>query len=142
MSTTTFICLGAFGAAGLMALAFGLRYLVTREFMPYHAAVLGESWTSLQPRLQSIILGMLKVAGAGLLGYGVALLWLLLPLGRGEAWAAWAALSVSVVVVAPVLHVVLWLRRIAPGAATPVRPTLAVLVLVAIGTIASFAGRP
>jgi hypothetical protein len=38
-----------------------------------------------QPRLQSIILGMLKVAGGGPLGYGVALLWLLLPLQRGEA---------------------------------------------------------
>lgn len=134
--------LGAFGVAGLLALAFGVRYLVTREFMPYHAAVLGRPWSALEPRLQSIILGMLKVAGAGLLGYGVALLWLLLPLGRGEAWAAWAALSVSLVVIAPVLSVVLWLRRIAPDAKTPVAPTVAVLVLVVAGAIDFFVGRP
>lgn len=134
------VSLCAFGLAGLLALAFGVRYLVTREFMPYHAAVLGKPWSSLEPRLQAIILGMLKVAAGGLLGYGVALLWLLLPLWRGEAWAAWAALSVSLVVVAPILYVVLWLRGIAPGAKTPVAPTLAVLVL-AIAGAAVFLAR-
>ena len=96
-----FLSLGAFGISGLLALAFGMRYLLTREFMPYHAAVLGRPWSELEPRLQSIILGMLKVAGGGLLGYGVALLWLLVPLNRGEMWAVWAAATVSLVVVLP-----------------------------------------
>lgn len=126
----------AFGLAALLALAFGLRYVLTREFMPYHATVLGKPWSQLEPRLQSIILGMLKVAGGGLLGYGVALLCLLLPLQRGDAWAPWAALAVSLAVVAPTLYVVLWLRRIEPSAKTPVLPVLAVLVLVAVGTAA------
>src|SRR5688572_16453802 len=98
--------------------------------MPYHATVLGKSWAALEPRLQLIILGMLKVAGGGLLGYGVALLWLLLPLQRQEAWAAWAALTVSLVVVGPILYVVVWLRRIEPAAKTPLVPCLVVLVLV------------
>jgi len=48
--------------AAVLALAFGARYLLTKAFMPYHAAVLGKSWAVLEPRLQSIILGMLKVA--------------------------------------------------------------------------------
>lgn len=134
-----YVSLGAFGLAGLLGFAFGLRYVLTREFMPYHAAVLGKPWAALEPRLQAIILGMLKVAGGGLLGYGAALLWLLVPLSRGEAWAAWAALSISVVVDAPILYVVLWLRRIAPGAKTPVGPTIAVLALSVVGTIAFFA---
>lgn len=134
-----FISLGAFGLAGLLSLAFGVRYVLTREFMPYHAAVLGKPWGSLEPQLQAIILGMLKVAGGGLLGYGVALLWLLLPLGRGEAWAAWAALSISLVVSAPILYVVLWLRRISPAARTPVGPTIAVLALSIAGAVAFFA---
>lgn len=125
--------LTAFGLAALLALAFGTRYVFTREFMPYHATVLGRQWPALEPRLQFIILGMLKVAGGGLLGYGVALLWLLLPLQRGEAWAAWAALTVSLVVVAPILYVVVWLRRIEPAARTPLAPSVAVLALVAIG---------
>lgn len=133
----------AFGLAGLLALAFGLRYLFTREFMPYHAAVLGKPWTRLEPRLQAIILGMLRVAGGGLLGFGCTLWWLLLPLQRGEAWAVWAALTISLVVSAPILYVVVWLRGVSPGAKTPVIPTVAVMVLAVVGTLAFFAGgRP
>ena len=132
------LSLAAFGLAALLALAFGVRYVFTREFMPYHATVLGKPWAALEPRLQSIILGMLKVAGGGLLGYGVALLWLLLPLQRGEAWAAWAALTVSLAVVVPILFTVVWLRRIEPAARTPLVPSLVVLVLVVAGTAAFF----
>jgi hypothetical protein len=123
--------------AALLALAFGVRYVFTREFMPYHATVLGKPWASLELRLQLIILGMLKVAGGGLLGYGVALLWLLLPLQRQEAWAVWAALTVSLAVVVPILYVVVWLRRIEPAAKTPLGPCLAVLALVVAGSVAS-----
>jgi hypothetical protein len=133
------LSLGAFALAGLLALAFGLRYLITRQFMPYHADVLGRAWSSLEQRLQFVVLGMLKVAGAGLLGYGLALLWLLVPLSRGELWAVWAAATVSLAVVLPVLYVVVWLRRVSPGAATPVAPTLAVLVLVLVGTVSFLA---
>ena len=113
--------------------------MLTKTFMPYHAAVLDKPWTALEPRLQTIILGMLKVAGGGLLGYGVALLWLLLPLQRGEAWAAWAALTVSLVVIGPILYVVVWLRRFEPKARTPIVPTLVVLGLVIVATVLSLA---
>ena len=133
------VALVALVLAALLALAFGARYLLTKAFMPYHAAVLGKSWPALEPRLQIIILGMLKVAGAGLLGYGVSLLWLLLPIQRGEAWAAWAALTVSLAVVGPILYVVVSLRRIEPNAKTPIVPTLVVFMLVMVGTIASLA---
>ena len=125
--------------AAVLALVFGARYVLTRTFMPYHAAVLGKSWPTLEPRLQTIILGMLRVAGGGLLGYGVALLWLLLPLQRGEAWAAWAALTVSLAVVGPGLFVVVWLRRFEPIARTPIIPTLVVLGLVILATVLSLA---
>ena len=135
------VSLCAFGLAGLLALAFGVRYLVTREFMPYHATVLGKPWAGLEPRLQAIILGMLKVAGSGLVGCGLSLLWLLLPLQRGEAWAAWAAITIFVAATGPILYVVLWLRRVSPGARTPVIPTLVAIALVVVGGVAFFAGR-
>ena len=131
------LSVAAFGLAALLALAFGARYVFTREFMHYHATVLGRPWASLEPRLQFIILGMLKVAGGGLLGYGLALLWLLLPLQQGEAWAVWAALTVSLVVLVPILYVVVWLRRIESTANTPLLPSLVVLALVLAGTVAS-----
>jgi hypothetical protein len=130
------LSLASFGLAALLALAFGVRYVLARQFMPYHATVLGRPWASLEPRLQFIILGMLKVAGGGLLGYGAALLWLLLPLRRGESWAVWAALTVSLAVCAPILYAVVWLRRIEPSARTPLVPSLAVLALVLAGSAA------
>jgi hypothetical protein len=131
------LALSAFGLAAALALAFGVRYVLTRQFMPYHAAVLGKPWPQLDARLQSIILGILKVAGGGLLGYGIALLWLLLPLQRGETWAAWAAFTISLAVLSPILFTVVWLRRIEPNAKTPIVPTLIVLALVVVGTITS-----
>ena len=136
MSTVAFVALLL---AAVLALAFGARYVLTKTFMPYHAAVLGKSWPALEPRLQIIILGMLKVAGGGLLGYGLSLLWLLLPLQRGEAWAAWAALTVSLVAIGPILYVVIWLRRFEPAARTPIVPTLVVLGLVIVATVSSLA---
>jgi hypothetical protein len=128
--------LAVFGLAALLALAFGVRYVFTRQFMPYHATVLGKPWASLEPRLQFIIVGMLKVAGGGLLGYGVAMLWLLLPVQREEAWAVWAVLTMSLVVVVPILYTVVWLRRIEPTAKTPVVPCVVVLALVLAGAAA------
>ena len=136
-----YLSLSAFALAGLLAVAFGLRYLGTREFMPYHATVAGKPWSAIEPPLQAVILGMLRVCGSGLLGCGIALLWLLLPLQRGETWAAWAALTSNLATTLPILYVVTWLRRIEPGAKTPVVPTVAAIVLVCAGTLAFFLAR-
>lgn len=119
--------------AGLIAIAFGVRYILTKQFMPYHEAVSGRSWDSLEPRLQAIILGMLKVAGGGFLGYGAALLWLLVPLSEGASWGPWAVITISIASIAPVLYVVLWLRRIQSTAKTPVVPTIVALSLAVVG---------
>jgi hypothetical protein len=61
----------------------------------------------------------------------------MLPIQRGESWAVWAALTVSLVVVVPILHVVVRLRRIEPAAKTPVVPCVVVLALVLAGSVAS-----
>jgi hypothetical protein len=119
--------------AALLPLAFGFRYLRTREFMPYHAAAASTNWDELGLGVQTIILGMLRIVGGGLISYGIALLWLLLPLGRGEPWAVWAILTISLAWIGPTLYVTLMLRKFQPKANTPVVPTLACLVLVLAG---------
>ncbi len=124
--------------AALLSIFFGVRYFLTREFMPYHAVVAGRSWAELDIGLQTVILGMLKIVGGGLTTYGLALLWLLWPLGRHEIWAAWAALSITATAVLPSLYVTLSLRRFAPSARTPVLPAVVVLALASIGAAASF----
>jgi hypothetical protein len=124
-------------AAGV-SLLFGVRYLFTQSFMPYHAVVSGKAWAELERGMQAAILGMLRVAAGGFLAYGLALLWLALPLNRGELWAAWAALTITLGLCLPVLYVTLGLRRFAPAAKPPVAAPLVVMVLVLTSVGAAF----
>ena len=119
------------------SVAFGFRYLLAREYMPYHAQVSQSSWVELPKRLQAVILGMLKVVAAGLFAFGIALGWLTLPLSRGESWATWATWAILSVVLVNgfiTVYVTVTLRRIEPTAKTPVAAvaTSVVLVLVAL----------
>lgn len=131
------LALALIGLSAAFTLAMGVRYITARQFMPYHATVVGKPWTELDLRLQSFIRGLLKVSGGGLLGYGFALLWLLLPLQRGEEWAAWAALTISAAMLSPMLFTAAWLRRIEPSAKTPIVPTFIILALVVTGAVVS-----
>jgi len=124
--------------AGLISIAFGIRYFLAREYMPYHAVVAGRPWAGLEPGLRTIILGMLKILAGGFMTYGVALLWLLIPLNRGERWAAWAAITLTLATVLPTLYVTIALRRAAPAARTPIVPALVVLLLALAGAGLSF----
>jgi len=123
--------------AAIISIVFGIRYLTARQFMGYHAVISGKAWTDLERGMQVAILGMLKVCGAGFLMYGVALLWLLYPLSRGETWAAWAILTSALAMLVPILLITIWLRRFEPKARTPVIPSALVLLLVVGGATAS-----
>jgi hypothetical protein len=125
--------------AALVSILFGVRYLLTKQFMGYHAVIAGKPWAEIDRGMQTAILGMLKVCGAGFLAYGASLLWLLLPLNRGESWAAWALLSSAGTMLVPILYVTIWLRRFEPKAKTPVVPTVVVLLLVLVGAGAALA---
>jgi len=124
--------------AALLSIAFGIRYLFTKTFMPYHATVAGQPWSELTPGLQTVILGMLRILGGGFNTYGLALLWLLLPLSRNEAWASWAALTLTLAAVLPTLYVTVYLRRFAPTAKTPIAPASIALALGVVGSCVSF----
>jgi len=124
--------------AALLALFFGVRYLTTTEFMPYHAVVAGKSWAQLEPGVQTIILGMLTIIGGGFISFAAGVLWLFVPLKRGEGWARWAILTMTAASIVPTLYVTIALRRFAPQAETPVGPAALVLVLIVIGVGLSF----
>lgn len=124
--------------AALLAIFLGIGYLNTQEFMPYDAVVAGKSWVQLEPGVQTIILGMLTIIGGGFISYGCGVLWLFLPLNRGEAWSRWAILTLTVASIVPTLSVTITLRRFAPQAETPVVPAALVLALVLVGVGLSF----
>jgi hypothetical protein len=117
------------------SVAFGLRYLLTKEYMPYHAQVSQSSWAEIPTRLQAVILGMLKVVAAGLIALGIALGWLTLPLSRGESWATWAILSVVLVNGLITIYVTVTLRKVEPTAKTPVAAAASSVALVMVALL-------
>jgi len=132
----TAVLLVAFGG-----ILFGVRYMRREEYLPYHADVAGKSWNELDPGVQAIILGMLKIIGAGFATLGVTLLWLCFALHEGARWAPWAILTISAVALGPMLYVATKLRAFRPEAQTPVRPTVAMMVLIVVGVGLSLLAR-
>ncbi|RBP18183.1 hypothetical protein DFR50_101127 [Roseiarcus fermentans] len=124
----------ALAVAALLGVAMGMKYLTTPAFMPYHAAVVGKTWAEIDPLMQAIVLGMLRVVAGGFLALGVAIGWLTLALAQGAAWAPWAILTTAAAGLGPALYVSLKLRSVRPEAKTPVVPTVAAIVLIVVGT--------
>ena len=89
------LALAAVLLVALAGIVFGVRYMRREAFLPYHAAVAGKSWAGLDPGVQVVILGMLKIIGGGFATLGVTLLWLCLALHEGARWAPWAILTIS-----------------------------------------------
>ena len=127
------LALAAVLLVALGGILFGVRYMRREAYLPYHADVAGKSWNELDPGVQVIILGMLKIVGAGFATLGVTLLWLCFALHEGARWAPWAILTISAVELGPMLYVAMRLRAFRPDAQTPVRPTLAMMVLIVAG---------
>jgi ABC-type polysaccharide/polyol phosphate export permease len=121
------------GLAGLIAIFFGFKYLLAREYMPYHATVVGRPWEQLEPGVQAVIIGMYRIMGGGFITYGAALLWLLRPMDDLERWAPLAALTITVTTLVPFLFVTLWLRHVQPAARTPFTPAALVFILAVTG---------
>ena len=116
--------------AALLCVLTAARYMTASEFMPYHATVSGQSWQALQPGLQVIILGMLRIVAAGFLGCGIALATLAWGVHLGHSWASWAALAVGIAVWVPTLLVTLMLKAAQPAAEPPTLPTIAMLAVI------------
>ena len=112
----TAFCLNALVSAGLMA--SGLRYLLSPQVMPYHLQVINRSWGDLDSRLQIMLLGFLKLGGAGMLTVGAAIALLLIPFSYGHTWAHRAILVISIVYSALVFYIAHSLHY-STGASTP-----------------------
>jgi hypothetical protein len=127
------LALAAVLLVALGGIVFGVRYMRREAFLPYHAEVAGKSWEEIDPGIQAVILGMLKIIGGGFATLGVTLLWLCLALRGGAHWAPWAILTISAVALVPMLYVAVKLRAFRPDAHTPVRPVLAMMLLIVVG---------
>jgi hypothetical protein len=136
------IALLLYSLLALIALAFSAKYLRARTFMPYHEVIIGKPWSAIEPRVQSVVSGMLRIIGGGLLVAGVSLLWLLIPLAEGKPWAAYAATSVVMASSTPTLLVLGSLKRLEPAANPPIIPTAASMAVSLLALVLYLAATP
>ena len=92
--------------------AWGIMCLLRDEFMPYHSAAVGVSWSEVPGAFQGLILALLKLVGAAwLTGAAAVLVMLLVPFRQGVRWTHWAIPSLALLhcagVVDAMLHVAL-----------------------------------
>ena len=71
-------CLAVFAITGIIHVIFGVIYITADEFMSYHSQALMVSWSSLDSNYQTLLLALLKLAGAGGLIAGIVNLSLVL----------------------------------------------------------------
>ncbi len=132
MTTIVLIC---YGLTALTALGFGLTYLLTPTFMPYHAQAIGSDWATLEPELQVVILALIRVAGGGLSATAIAVLSILFgPFRQGQRWAYRVVPVLCLAVVLPTLSAVWTVQQQTP-ASPPLLIVLLnlVLILIAVG---------
>jgi hypothetical protein len=58
---------------GLSLLLVGTVYSLAGEYMPYHATAMGMQWSELDAGQQWLLVGFLKLGGAGMLTSGLAI---------------------------------------------------------------------
>lgn len=116
-------------------LGTGIRMIMRREFLSYHAEIAARPWASLDAGLQQLLLSMIHVMGAGMLAIGAALLLLALRAFRGERWAAIAIALVTLLGMTPTLNAAWTARAAFPAAQTPVEMSAAGIALALAGAL-------
>ena len=75
---------------GLISIIFGLIYLFCDTIMPYHQQAIGRDWTELEPGLQVLLNGFIKIAASGFFILGITIFVIsIIPFRKGERWAKW-----------------------------------------------------
>ena len=129
MSTARSIAFFLYFLCLLAPLVYGVRYLVRSRFLPYHQAALNMPWEALDFRLQTLLLGLIKVVGGGMFATAVSGFFILfLPFRAGASWANWALLAIILCSGLPAIYATSSIRR-KTGARTPQLPPILTVIL-------------
>ena len=80
---TKYIIISFYLYAALLCVYTGLYYLSANELMSYHQTAIGLTWQALAPKLQFMVLVMIKGIGIGALTCGAGIL-LILSMALGD----------------------------------------------------------
>ena len=137
MTATHIAAFACYAIISLFAAGFGVVYLLRPKIMPYHEEALGKSWADLDAPLQALLLGMLRVAGGGMLCGGVAIaILLLVPFRTGEGWSAVALSVIGFITLLPSVYATIFIRS-RTGAHTPVWVGVAGMAILLAGSLLS-----
>ncbi len=88
MNTRDKIAFVLYMIVAVLSLIFGIRYLFCDTIMPYHQQAIGMTWLELEPGLQSLLNGLIKVAASAFFIVGISsIILLVVPYRRDEVWA-------------------------------------------------------
>jgi hypothetical protein len=126
----TILILGSLVA--ILGYIFAFMYLFRQEFMPYHAIAVNESWAQVDPRMQVLILALMRVSGGGWLGVSIAMTILLVKYNKtDQLWLMTSLFFVGLAIVVPTLIATLLVKNHS-GANPPwIAAAAAILVLLA-----------
>jgi len=128
MNTLQLLSFIAYALVALSALATAAVYSTRKEFMSYHAATVGQSWSEVGDGMQLLVITMMRAMAGGWLAATIAVVvLLLLPFRSGEAWANWTIFAINLTFLAPGIFGIPKIRSRTPG-----RPPLSPLAAVAL----------
>jgi len=137
MTTTSLVAFVCYGLYSLVSILSGVVFLTRSTFMPFHQEALNKPWQQVDPKVQALLLGLMRSAGGGLLtsGIGVAIL-LLIPFRAGDIWSKYAIPVLGLSMALPVLYSNILIRS-RTQAHMPIAGVSIGVGLIAIGFILS-----
>ncbi len=122
------IALTCFLLIGCGFFLMGIIYTFSPTPMPYHIDAMGIEWDQLPTGQQLVILAILTGSGSGMMVSGLSIFLIsFFPFRRGENWARWSLLALSLMESIPTLYSVFTIKKYTPG-----NPPLFLIVLVVI----------
>ncbi|OBU69793.1 hypothetical protein A9K58_03745 [Stenotrophomonas maltophilia] len=139
MNLFAWLAFSSYLLAFFVVALFATAYLKRSEFMPYHGEAVGLAWAGIQPRMQVLLMALIKVVGAGwiaLAGAGVMLALLIFLGGHFALPQLIAFQGFCLLATLPPVAVAAGVRR-RTGARTPVSAGAVVVALCCIGFLLS-----
>ena len=97
MSKRMKIAFGCYLLNTLNMAAGGVVYVLTTQFMPFHAIAVGKTWDQIDPAFQVLLLTFIRVIGGGVITVALSMgILLFIPFRQGIRWARWAIPAIGI----------------------------------------------
>jgi hypothetical protein len=134
MNLFFWLALVSYASAFLIIIFFSIAYLSRSDFMPYHGIAVARPWSEVEPRMQVLLLALIKVTGWAWLAVATAgflLLYLLFWQNGGLEHLIVFQLY-CLIAVTPPIAVAFYVRQ-KTQAPTPIRSGTLVVILTLLG---------